>query len=216
MRSLVQVAAVVGLAAGCVVVKDKNNEGEPPGPGTVDISWQLGPSGCEVAGVTDVQVDIGGVGGTFACADESASLTVPAGSYELTLTGLDGQAFARYEGVAHNVVVSADRVTTVPTVVLSALPASVSLTWYFENGKLCAANQVDTVEAVLYDQDFAVDTLDAPCDDGALLIEDVQPGDYVLSVLGRDVGGVVNYGGETPVTLGKGDTLDVEVALSPM
>lgn len=214
MRSWVGIAAV-GLISGCVVVKDKDGS-DDLSPGTVEISWQVGPAGCDAAGITDVDVDIGGVGGTFACNDLQATLSVPQGSYELTLSGLDGTGFPRYEGVAHNVVVASGQVTSVPTVIMSALPASVSVTWYFENGKLCAANAVDTVEAVLYDQEFAVDTVDAPCDDGILMIEDVQPGDYLVSLLGRDGGGIVVFGGESSVTLDKGDTADVEVVLSPM
>ena len=52
MRSLV--IAVVVLATGCVVRGDKDPE---PGDttGSVEISWQMGPSGCEASGITEVE-----------------------------------------------------------------------------------------------------------------------------------------------------------------
>jgi hypothetical protein len=200
------------LLAGCVVTEEGSEDDVLPG--RVSIHWQVGPSGCEAAGVADIQVDIGGVGGTFACDDGGAEVSVPAGSYELELLGLDAGGFARYEGNAHNIVVNANQTVDVPTVVLSALPADVAVTWFFDNGKLCASNGVFEVEAILYDSDdFATEPVIANCDDGQLLISEVQPGPYVLSLLGRDDGGIVIYRGESQITLEKGDLATVDVEL---
>ncbi|MEQ1504427.1 MAG: hypothetical protein ABMB14_19455 [Myxococcota bacterium] len=212
MRSWIGLVVVAGWTTGCVVVHDDpTNEATI---GSVDVSWQVGPQGCEAAGVTDIAVDIGGVGGSFACDDEAASIDVPAGSYDLVLRGLDGQGIARYEGIETGIHVTGGQVTSVPTVVLSALPADVTVNWYFENGRLCSANEVDEVEATLFDlDDFATEPVTAPCDSSVLTIEDVQPGAYTLALLGRNAGGQLTWSGETEVTLDKGDSKTVEVQL---
>lgn len=206
--------SVVALMTGCVVTQEPDNTLLP---GTVEVSWQVGPAGCEASGVTDVKVDIGGVGGTFACEDSSAMLSVPPGTYDLSLVGLDETGFARYEGTALNVVVRPEVLTSVPTVVLSALPGEIVVSWYFDNGKLCSSTEnkgVVEMEALLYDEDdFQEGEATALCEDGEMLISDVRPGDYTLTLFGRDSRGTITHQGSQDLIMDKGDLLMVEIEL---
>lgn len=203
--------SVVALASGCVVVKEPET---PPGPGTgeVQVSWQVGAAGCEASGVTQIEVDVGGVGGTYDCASESALLTVPAGSYPIDLVGLDVGGAPRYGGQTTVTVISGQRVA-VPTVILGALPASVTASWYFENGRLCSQNGVNEIDVTIFEDDFIVDSTSGPCDAGQLTIDQVQAGTYVISVLGRDANGSATFIGEQQITLEKGDSSSVDVTL---
>jgi hypothetical protein len=212
MRSWVALATV-GLVAGCVI----RGKGEPEPEaqtGTVEISWRVGPSTCEVAGVSEVEVDIGGVGGTFACADEAATLTVPAGTYDLTLVGLDGAGDARFGGEATGVSVSGGSTTTVPTVTLGALPATVVVYWSFVNGQLCAANGVEEIEALLFDEDLVIQgELTAACNDATLTLEDIDAGTYTVDLSGRDTSGTEQFAGSATIEVDRGDTVEITVQL---
>lgn len=211
MRSWLAIA-VVGLATGCVIRDD--SEDPPASTGTVDISWRMGPSGCEVSGITEVEVNIGGVGGTFDCADEAASINVPAGTYDLVLTGLDGAGDPRFGGEALDVTVNGGSTTTVPTVVLGALPATLRVFWSFENGQLCASNDVEDVEAYLFDDSSVIQSqLATSCDEAELTLEDIDAGTYTLSLSGSDESGTENFSGSVEVILERGDTSEVTVQL---
>jgi hypothetical protein len=207
--------SAVALLAGCVVTQDVDND--PVLPGTVELSWQVGPSGCEAAGVTDIEVDVAGVFGTFPCAEGRGSLSVPAGTHDVSMVGLDEGGAARYEGQAYDVVVRAEQVTQVPTVLLSALPAEIHVTWYFDNGRFCSHEEnkgVVEVEALLYDADDFVDaSVFGDCETGELSIDDVRPGDYTLTLVGRNDAGTITHQGEAALLVEKGDSLDVDVEL---
>lgn len=202
---------VFAIATGCVVVKEPQTT---PGAvtGEVEVSWQVGSAGCAASGVTEIDVQLGGVGGTYDCLAESAVLTAPAGSYPVTLTGIDAGGTPRYGGESTVTVIGGQRVA-VPTIVLGALPARVTASWYFENGRLCSQNGVDQIDMTIFEDDFIVDNKVGPCDEGELTIEEVQTGAYIISLLGRDLNGSATYLGEAQVTLEKGDDKYVEVML---
>jgi hypothetical protein len=204
---------VVGLVSGCVVVKEP--ETLEPGTGEVEVSWQVASSGCEASGVTEVAVEIGGVGGSYDCAAESAVLTVPAGTHDLFIAGYDASGIARYGGESPAVTVIGGQAVRVPTVVLGALPASITSTWSFDNGMLCAQNGVEEIEMIVYDNDFIEDQSVAPCDSGELTIADIRAGAFVVSLLGRDASQQVVYSGEAQVALEKGDNEIVHIQLVP-
>jgi hypothetical protein len=199
------------LISGCVVVKEQ--EPTAVGTGEVEVSWQIASSGCEAAGVTEVAVEIGGVGGSYDCAAGSAVLTVPSGTHDLFLAGYDASDIARYGGESPAVTVIGGQAIRVPTVVLGALPASVTATWSFDNGFLCSTNNVEEIEMIIYDNDFIEDSSVAPCDSEGLTISDIRAGDFVVSLLGRDASQQVIYSGEAQVSLEKGDNEVVHIQL---
>jgi hypothetical protein len=209
-------SVVVGYAwllAGCVVV-DKDDDGTLiPADGTVNVTWQVGPTGCEASGVSSVEIAWDSGAQTFSCEDEAATFTAEPGRYLMSFTGLDAGGQARYGGEA-DVSVYSGQVTTVPTVVLSALPATVVATWRFENGALCASNGVESVDLNLFDQDDKLEqSLEVPCNDGIATLIDVDAGSYTLLVLGRDAAGLETFSGQVAIEAEKGDLAEVEVVL---
>ncbi len=184
-----------------------------PLDGTLAVSWQVGTQGCEASGVTDIEVEADGRLRSAACTQGELSMTVPAGDHLVTLWGLDGGGVARYEGSA-SVSVHEGEAVTLPTVVLGGIPATLDVTWYFENGRLCGGNGVDDVEIVVFDDDFIVTSLATTCDDGIERIEGLQSGLYTVSVLGRDGDGTIQFNGSDLVEVDKGDLGSVEVMLA--
>jgi hypothetical protein len=211
MRSWLAIAAV-GLATGCVIRDDGDKDLETTG--TVDVSWRVGPSGCEAAGITEIELSVGGVGGTYDCEDEGASVSVPAGTHDLLLVGLDGGGDARFGGEELGVVVDGGQTTTVPTVILGALPASLTVNWSFANGLLCTPNGVETVQAFLFEDGTQETELTAPCGDGSMTLEGFEAGTYSLSVFGSDEDGTIGFSALAEVTVERGDTASVTVSLA--
>lgn len=214
MRTLL-LGSIVVSATGCVVYKGGGTSGPVPGNGQVQITWQVGSAGCDASGVTDVEVDVDGSVDLFSCNDGGATVTASTGTHDITLRGLDVDGVPRFEGSAGAVTVYGGEVSAVPTVVLSALPATVDTTWYFEDGHLCSANGVQDVEADLFDENDALQaTLTVPCDEGMLTLEAVEAGTYVLILFGRDPSGTVTYSGESQLSVERGDRIGVDVMLS--
>lgn len=198
------------LAGGCVVQQPSE---VPVGEGVVEVSWQVGASGCEQAGVQEVVVEVGPASASFACDAGGGSLTVPEGRWPVDAYGLDEKGLERYAGSADGVQVWTDEATTVPTIVLGALPADLTVTWFFENGRLCGGNGVEEVDVTVFDDDYIVDSLTTACDDGIETLDAVTSGAYTVSVLGRDAQGTARFGGEVDVELDKGASTTVEIML---
>jgi len=200
---------------GCVMYKDHGTHGAPGADGQVQVDWLVGSAGCEASEVTTVAVTIGPDTEEFPCDDGGATLTVPAGTYDVQLQGLDVDNIARYGGDGGVVVVDGDQTTTVPTVVLSSLPASIRVDWYFENAHLCSANGVSDVEVTLFDaNDVVQGTSTAPCDDSTVTLTDIEAGGYAVLALGRDADGQEVYSGESQINLLRGDDAKIEITLA--
>jgi hypothetical protein len=213
--------AACAMAANACIVVDGGGIGDgttdPTIPdGRVEVTWQIGPSSCGEAGIAEVEITIASQSERFPCADEGGALSVPAGAYGLNAIGYDIEGQPRYGGSVEGVRVYSGEVTTAETVILSALPATISGTWFFDNGRLCSANGVNTIELTLFDlSDTLKAQVEAPCDDGASLVGEVDAGDYVLVAFGRTTEGVVNYRGEAATTVARGDSVVLDVELFP-
>ena len=195
---------------GCVVKSEETPEPLPDG--TIIVAWEVGASGCEAAEIDTVEVTIDGGTSSFACGDGTATFDVPAGVYDIHLDGVDLQGATRYDGDTE-VTVGAGQTVNAPTTVLSALPADLTVTWFFENGRLCSANGVEEVELTVFEDDFVVDSVVAPCDDGTASLEDLVAGTYDVNLLARDAGGVAQFEGTETVDLLKGDLAVLEIQL---
>jgi len=205
-RALLPTLAATLLVA-CATVEPE------PLDGSLTVSWQVGTQGCEGSGVTDIEVEVGDMVRSAACTQGELSMTVPAGDHRVFVVGLDVDGVARYEGSTNTSVYEGEAVT-LPTVVLGGIPASVDVTWYFENGRLCGGNGVEDVEIVVFENDFIVSSLATTCDDGIERLDDLQSGTYTVSVLGRDDGGAIRFSGSAPIDIDKGDEGFVEVMLA--
>ena len=212
MRSSV-VAVLFAFGTGCVVRHDDGSQ-DGPQDGQVEVNWLVGSAGCEASGVTAVEVTLGSSSQTFDCEADGGVLTVPSGTYDVVLQGLDAESVPRYGGDGGTVTVYGGQTTSVPTVVLSSLPASLTVNWRFDNGYLCASNDVQDVEVNLFDEhDVLQGTIQTPCDDGVATLSDMEAGDYDLLVLGRDETGHQNWSARQPVSLLQGDEASVSVSL---
>ncbi len=211
MRTL----ALVPLFTIAACVTGPDNDFSPPDTqyGDIEVSWQIGSSGCTTAGIETVEVDLGDERATFDCGSGSASMTVPAGSYDIVMTGMDSTGIPRYEGTYERAQVRGDEVEVVPTVILGALPATMTVTWYFENGRLCGSNDVSELDIIVYDDDYILDVFTTECDDGIEQVGPVLSGSYTIQLVGRDSLGTAAFLGETEVLLEKGDDTAVEIEL---
>jgi hypothetical protein len=208
------VAVGIAANAGCVVHSDVI-EDPAPATGGIDVTWQVGAAGCEAAGVQTIRVETEDTTHEVACTAGGTSVDLSAGLHQLWLTGLDAGGRPRYEAQVPDVRVMAGEVTTVPTVILEALPSEITVTWYFDNGRLCGGNGVEDVDLTLFDDDTIVEALTTPCDDGIEALPAVQAGSYTLAVHGRDADGKITWGATRDLDLDKGDARTVEVMLEP-
>lgn len=213
MRTWNWITAVALLSTGCIIQKTGTDN---LGPGTVDFTWQVGASGCELSGVTDVEVAIDGSSAVYACTDGAGTLSASDGTHELVAIGYDENGVPRYQGIEPAVRVYAGGSVSTPTIRLEALPARLSINWYFENGRLCGSNDVTDVDVVLFKDDIIEFDFVTPCDDGTEDVEGIPAGPYTVSVLGRDGSGTAMFGGEQDIELFKGDLGIVDIELTEL
>lgn len=207
--------AALGLAAvGC-----GDDAGALP-PGNMNIHWLVGSSGCEQAGVDTIAVFITGEGilgtdlRTFECEAETALLTgLPPGVYDLSLRGRDTQGVDRFAGAVTGVQVRSNGTTSVQTVRLSALPAELRVSWYFDNGRMCSYNQIRQVDIVLFEDEYEIYSATADCTLGVVELEDIQADTYMVDVAAIDDGGRARFNGQEEVRVDRGDRADVEIRL---
>jgi hypothetical protein len=200
----------IAWLTGCVLTSQ--TESPEPEPGRLLLTWTVGARGCADAGVTEVEIEMGAARERIACEEGGATITGDPGRYDVVATGFDAGGRPRYEGTTTVTVPEGAEATA--HVTLSALPASLEVTWYFENGRLCAANGATDVHLVLFDEDdYVVDETTLPCDDGIASLAELESGEYGLLAEALDDAGALVFEGSLPVTLEKGDALSVEVEL---
>jgi hypothetical protein len=205
------------LLAGCKA--DDDGDPAPPPPGSISLAWTIGAQGCDEAGITDVAVLADGVElAKFPCAGGSGIAEgVTPGSYDVAVRGRDSGNQDRYGAEVGTVSVASDADSPLGNVTLSALPASVSVLWVFDNGMLCAQNNVETVHVRLFDDgDFLGHEGEAACDEGTLVLDDVIGGDWTVDLEGESAVGESNWAGAEGVTVESGMPVEVTVTLSPV
>jgi len=214
--------ALAALMAGCVI--DGSRPGtdgsttELPGDGIVEVNWIVGSSGCELAGVSDVLLELGTYSNTVPCDNGTTRIQIMAGDYELTVTGLDPEGVARFQATEDLVSVFEGDTTVLQTLRLSALPATLTLFWKFENGSLCGANGVDNIDVALFtnEQLVAPFPLVVECASGEATFEDIASGAYVVSLLGLDEADQATFEARKEIELFRGETLEEELELLPL
>lgn len=209
--------------AGCVIDDPDRDDGPgpddpPPGDGIVEVSWLVGSGGCELSGITDVRVEIGTLEELVACDDGATRIQLQAGDYSLVVTGLDADGVARFEAREELVSVFADDTTLVPTLRLSALPATLTLFWRFVNGSLCGANGVANVDVALFDNEQLVDPFPVivDCDPGEATFTEIPAGPYVVNLAGLDESNQAIFEARKEIELLRGETLAEELELVPI
>ena len=219
LRSSLFLAIVLGIATNAAC----GGEGEDLPTGNLTVNWLVGTSGCEQLGVATVAVLLEGgeLSGTnvrtFQCGETSATITaLPAGIYDLTFRGRDSAGVDRFQGVYRNAEVRSGGTTTVPTVRLTALPATIDVTWYFDNGRMCAHNGIDVIGITVFEDEYEVLTGQADCALGVMTIDDVPANSYIIDVVARDSAGIIQFNGQEEIEVDRGDVSQLEVRLLPV
>lgn len=196
----------------------KDEEADPPAPGTISLSWTIGSQGCSDAGIEEIAVIADGTDelATFDCAIGSGTIEgLDPGGYDLSVLGRDVAGADRYGVEVADVVVEAGVDTPLGNVTLSALPAEIVAMWVFDNGGLCAQNDAETVHVRLFDSgDFLEFDGEAPCDDGILPIGGINGGTWTVDVEALSAAGIITWTGEQDVVVGTGESVDATVTLS--
>ncbi|MBX2799872.1 MAG: hypothetical protein KTR31_19490 [Myxococcales bacterium] len=214
MRTSNLVRATALLATGCII--------QTPNPivedtfGTLDVSWQVGASGCDDAGITEVELAIGNERSTFPCNAGQGTFELASGIYEVAALGLDADGFARYEGSVDEVQVFDGQATSAPTIRLQARNATLDVTWRFDNGELCGPNGVDMIDIALFRDNRIEVSLLTECGDGVETLLDVPAGVYDVSLLANDPSGTALFSGDASVDLLEGDVGQADVTLTAL
>jgi hypothetical protein len=196
-------------------------------PGQIAVSWLVGTSGCTASNIDKVAIFLADGSSattvhTFDCEDGEVGggggggvviSSVRPGTYDLVLRGRDADGFDRFGATYANVVVRSEGTASVSTVRLSALRATIRVSWYFDNGRLCDYNDVETVEATLFEDEYIELTQSAPCDAGLMEIEDIEAGSYTVDLVGRDDAGRLLYNGQDSLVVDKGDYAEADIRL---
>lgn len=202
------------LAIGCADVS-------PLGSGTIDLTWQVSPSGCAESGVDVVEVRATGphaIIERFGCDNGRATLDdVTPGAYRLELVGFDPNGHATFRSEPASIDVEADVETSVPTLRLLAAPASVDVRWAFSNGRVCGANGVRWISIGAFDEfDYEVASARFACDDGEGRLPPLRAGSYLIEVSALGDDAVMTWRGVSPTKVTRADEVIVDVELDPV
>jgi len=197
------------LWAGCAPVANDLETG------TLEVSWTVGPDGCDVAGVTEVGVTLdGALMGSAPCEDGSTTLPrIEVGTRSMKLLGLDDEEVERYASDAEQVMILEGKTTVAEEQVLTALTGRVDVTWFFDNGRLCATNEVTDVVISVWEDGYLAAEKTAPCDDSEASVSGLPGGSYLLDLAALDDDGRTWFVGLGEIDLKKGDRQGVEVRL---
>jgi hypothetical protein len=183
-------------------------------PGDVELPWTIPPAGCEAAGVDTIEVTLAGSQGRFSeqrpCDDGALSLAeVPFGRYTLSMRGL-AQGRPVHEAQQTLLVVRPDLATVAPTTVLTALPASVALSWRFADDKRCEERAVETFLIGLYDPAGAlIASTDVPCDAATHTLSELPAGSWTIGLTALPSGPATS----APVILKRGQRASLALSL---
>ena len=208
--------------------------GTSEGEGMLRVYWEIGANRCEdVPDLKSVRVrvldgDVDEVTPVTAPCLQGASSRglevkgVPAGRHDVLVEGIGPEGKPWYEAWAKGVTVKSDQETTV-NVNLVLKPASIHVMWHFDNGKLCPANQVETMEIGVFDavtnaQLFIQKDPKQPvlCKDGEVKVEGVDANREVwLKLFGIGADGKRKYWGRQKVQTIPGEVHEADVTLKP-
>lgn len=206
--------AIAVAAAGLVGCGDTVDS---PPKGTLTVNWEVRPRGCSQAGVEEVQIDLefeeGTITETYPCSQGNATIEeLRPANYTMHLWGIDAAGDTTYEAEARTITVHGGGETVADPTRLTARPGELRVVWRFANGRVCGANQIETVEFALYDtDDFRVRQRTFDCSKGDARIPEVPPGEYLVEL--RAVSEESEFVGFSEVRTRRGKSAGVEVVL---
>ena len=188
-------------------------------PGGLSIQWRINPLGCLDSGVQIITAEIHGPSApaevVYPC-DNGRTLVdnLTPGRYRVRLYGVDASGRATFASAEINTGVSSGTITPVEPIQLTAKAARVEISWFFQNGRLCAQNGVTEVTIGVYDYDaYAIDEQSYECGTARGAIDGLHSGAYLIHVLGKGADGVGLFEGLTPLDLRRGEEATIEVEM---
>lgn len=208
----------VGSALAGILLAGCGDEVEPLDDGRVEVAFEVSPHGCQEAGVEVVEVRLENAHRHY---DEAVDCqegevffdSVAPAEYEVTASGFDADERQTFSSDAESLTAKAEQTVTVSGMRLTAKPASVEVTWSFDNGRVCGANEVDEVEVGVYDEAYyEVGRGQFDCNAGSGELDGFVAGHYIVEVVGRGESSST-YRGVADLGLKRGDEAVVEVLL---
>jgi len=188
-------------------------------PGGLSIQWRISPLGCGDSGVQIITAEIQGPSApsevVYPC-DTGRTLVddLRPGRYVVRLYGIDQSGRATFASSEIAVGVSPGTITPVEPIQLTAKEARLDISWFFENGRLCAQNGVTDVSIGVYDHDaYAIDERSYACGTARGSVDGLQSGSYLIHVLGKGPDGVGLYQGIKAIELHRGDESVIEIEM---
>lgn len=178
------------LSSGCIFSSSSE--------GTLEIRWTIGAGvqTCEDAGLDRVEVTLEEEGGdnlgpfSASCEDGRSDVFVldgvDEGDYTILIDGYAGDELVYTGRSRSSFAVEADSTVRASTVVLSPIPASLSVLWRFEDGRQCGFHDVDDMLVQAFLNNAVAEEVVIPCADGEALVEDILPGTYDVLVTALD------------------------------
>lgn len=164
--------------------------------GSILITWRIGPEpgkDCAEVGIVNVTAkaideagaEVSNMGAP--CSAGSVEVKyVEAGTYTVVVEGINADGRAIYRGKREQVkVATGQKVGIIGDIELSPKPATIHVTWRFENGEMCTTNGVSKLKITVAKGADQKDEQEKPCDSDYSL-EVPELGDY--SVKGRAYG----------------------------
>lgn len=190
-------------------------------PGVLSVGWRISPLGCQESGVKTVELKLTGLDDqpgltqSWSCSAGRAILdSMEPGRYDLALTGIDAAGQTTFQSTTARLSVRPGRVTTYNDARLTARPGEVHVTWFFDNGYLCASNGVEQVFIGVYDADAYVmqETL-VRCDAGTGSLGGLPSGRFYVEILALAPDMTSLFRGIEEIELDRGDDLSLDVPL---
>jgi hypothetical protein len=170
-------AVLAALLAGC--------GGDSASSGALTVDWTI-PIGCSATQVVRIEAQAIPVTAVEGASFDSTSVScsggetlsfalLPAGRYDVLVEGFTSDGVATFEGRLNGVRVRGGEESQAGEVVLEQKRSGIDVNWVFENGMLCTANNVASIQLGLFDEQsvqlYAEElSVPFPCDPGATLI----------------------------------------------
>jgi len=213
-RRLAPLIACLAFVPGCSAVET----------GDATVRWGVGLTGsCSAASLERVRVELTTTDGIVVGRQDEYCETavthfydIPVGSYRARLTGFDETGAEAYTGTVEDIYVD-PVVETGPNVGrLAPRPGEIGFAWYFQSGRLCSAYDVGTVRLRLFADDTEVVRMDASCERGEMLVDELRAASYDVRLDAIDRYGDVSHSYTLAgLKLRPGHHVDLEAALAP-
>jgi len=201
------------------------------GVGQLRVFYQIGDGtrSCQDVGMTQIRVTLTNselsepIVDTAICDEDRPEVMireVPAGVYSVLIEAFDADQNVGFEGREDNVRVDANSVVETEEVILQQARAELSVSWFFDNGRFCAHNDVETLTIEVWRAGTSLEFSDpsVDCAIGTVVVPDLLPDTYNVFLKALD--GVPDserdYSFEGEVldeALEYGDRVDLEIEL---